>query len=617
MPTTGPTRRRLTSALPALLLAACGGSSPAPATCDLPPTVTVGATEAYRLIGPADWPAGCSRLTVQAPAMATTERLGVVLVNAGGPDYTAPTLTVSGTATFADAGTGLVAASAAAPLAAVAAAPDLSLEAQAALDAGHAMAIDRRQAGLASWLAAQPAGPAAARVEAVAPACTTIPAAPAVGTTRSFCKDKLTGSRRIPVQLTATLVKASAHALFYVDNAVLPSVNALLTSQGRTTLWQDFADYYEGTNDGDRNAGLAKRILPSLTESFGPETHFDTVGCRTVFLFANLLEYLPAGGSGIIVGYFDPTDQQTADTVCTGAAGASNGTGSNGADMLFLLDPATFVSKGYTLPVVVDDQLPGTMAHELQHDVIFNARCNPTPSATCTLLDDPLGDLWLNEGLAMISEDLSGFGLATASERDRVGKYLNCARTGGTECYQDVSLTQWPTNTTGDPNGHYGGAHAFLRWHLDRAGGGCLPGTAGGCSLTRTLVGATSASRVAVAAATGLGFEEGVARFGVGAMFSGETALFTSYAGSLKPAPDLSYASGVPWSPLHTTTGRVRYTKLQPATPFTSQLRADGWGAYLSGKGTAGAPTATLTVDSTAGVKPRVAVVRLKGDLPP
>jgi hypothetical protein len=604
-----PLRLRPTAALAAVLLAACGGSpDPAP-SCDAPPVVTLGATETFRYVGAAQWPAACGSLTVRAPALAGTERLGLVLVNAGGPDNAAPTISLAGTAAFAAAEATPLAATAAAPSAALAAAPGD----RAALRAGQALVVERRRTAMADWLAgswAKPGATGAERTLATA-ACPPPPPPPTAGSKRSFCKDKLTGARRIPVRRDATLVHATDHALFYVADEVLPQVQALLAQ--RPSMWQDFGDAYEGTNTGGHNAALAKRIRPSLHDSFGVETDFDCSG-RVVFLFANLLEYLPAAGSGVIVGYFDPTDQQAADPFCTTPAATTAGTGSNGADMLFLLDPATFISRGYPAATVLDQELPGTMAHELQHDIIFNARCRLSSLPSCPILDDHDGDLWLNEGLSMVSEDYAGFGLNVASERARVGTYLDCVRTGSNLCYQAVSLTTWPADEPGNPTGHYGGAHAFLRWHADQADAGNAAAPSGS-ALTRALVGSASASRAALAAASGFSFEEGFARFGAGALFSGEDPLFAAYPGPLRPAPHLSFAAGTAWSPLHVEVGPVKYTRLQPGAAPPTTLRNDGWGAYLSGRGTGG--EATLTIGSSATVKPQVAVVRFKGDLPP
>jgi hypothetical protein len=624
-------RLPLAATLAAALLAACGGGGgsapPPPATCDLPPTVTVGGTESYRLIGPADWPSGCSTLTVQATALGATERLGVLLVNAGGLDNATPTLTVSGTS---------VAAAAPAPVAAVAA-PLLAAATpqphdRSALEAGEALVVARRRAATAAWLAdgAPRPAPPPGQLQAAATA------APVVGDPwkdpRGPCVFSFTTNttRRSPATLRHVTSAAGGHvdALFYVTDAVWTGFQNVLTA--RPDFWATLDSYFEGTVDATRNPTGSRRILPALHESFGVETDIDGNGAL-IFLFADLGR---TSAGAFTVGYFDATDvERPVDTTagCTDPVAL----GSNGADMLYLLDPCTFNKDGFNPPaaacaastsgdtsgfpysIVVDQEVPGTMAHELQHDVIYNTRCSAGHLSSCPLIDDPAGDLWMNEGLAMTSEDFAGFGLNTSNERGRVGRYLNCARTNSSLCYQDVSLTVWPASGQGDPTGHYGGAHAFLRWHADQADAGHAAVSSGitrARELTKALVGSPSGSKAAFAAASGLPFEEGFARFAVGALFSGEDAMFASYPGPLLPSPFLAYATGVPWSPLHAVVGAVKYTKLQPGTALPTSLHADGWGAYASGLGTGA--TATLTVTSSASVKPRVAVVRFKGTLP-
>ena len=68
----------------------------------------------------------------------------------------------------------------------------------------------------------------------------------------------------------------------------------------------------------------------------------------------------------------------------------------------------------------MNSELPAVMAHELQHDVLFNARCvRSGVTARCAASGDAdaTGDLWLNEGLSMVAEDVAGFGMNTASGR--------------------------------------------------------------------------------------------------------------------------------------------------------------------------------------------------------
>jgi hypothetical protein len=451
--------------------------------------------------------------------------------------------------------------------------------------------VERRRGDTEAWLAAEAArlgGGPAARALATAPASPTCPPAlPGLRSQRTFCVDKLTAVSRVPEARAATLVHVSDHALFYVTNDVLEASEALVTPA--SALWQDLADAFEGTNLGGDNTGQARRIRSALRESFGQETDYDCNG-RVIFLFADLTKYLTTP-NGLVIGFFAPVDLMPPDSTCTG-------TGSNGADMLFLLDPATFVSKGFSPGAVLDAYLPGTMAHELQHNVIFNTRCwlGGLSSPACVAHNRPTGDLWLNEGLSMVAEDLAGFGLQTPVERASVGAYLDCGA-AGYGCYQGDSLTGWGTATSADPIADYGGAHAFLRWVLDQQPEpGCLPGdwtTLATCARSRALVQSPLLSRDAVASVTGLTFAESLARFGAGALFSGEDAKFSSYATAPRPAPDFSYAEGasIPWSPLRDAVGRVNYKGLDSGGPgFTTELRA--------------------------GVKPHVAVMRFKGNLP-
>lgn len=618
-------------ALAVLLLAACGGSDPAPpAVCVAPADVTVDAATSWKLFGPDDWNPACATLTVHAPALAADERLALVLVNAGGLDTATPSITLAGTLAFSAADGAPVASLAPPPLDAPSALASLApAEApydRSAIEAGHALVVARRQASSRAMLAVEASlpGRAQSRILAVGANCPVTD--PEVGTKRNFCVDKLTGSQRSSEARTATLQHVTPNALFYVTDDVWPAVRSVLL--GRVTnpadLWLDFEDYFEGTSKGTRNLAGLKRIRDALHQSFGQESDYDA-NCRVTFLFANLTKDFPAGSSSIVVGFFDPWDLQAPDPglqdtvpTCTGSSttGAVGPPGSNGADMLYLLDPATFIGKtGRSASDVLDGELPGTMAHELQHNVIENTRCRPSRTSACQGLDDPAGDLWLNEGLSMVSEDFAGFGLNTTAGRARVGVYLSCRKPSPDYlCHRDASLTTWPTDaagnsTGGDPYGNYGGSHAFLRWHLDQA--------ADPSAFSRAMVASTQPSRAAFSSASGLSFEEGYARFGTAALFSGEDAMFTGYP--LKPSPDWSFAAAPAlWSPLHAAVGRVGYTSLpRPGTaagaPFPTSLKKDGWGSFVTGKGRG--TEATLTITSTAAVKPRVAVVRFKGNL--
>jgi hypothetical protein len=290
---------------------------------------------------------------------------------------------------------------------------------------------------------------------------------------------------------------------------------------------------------------------------------------------------------------------QTADSTA-----ACTGNGSNHADMLYLMDPADYHNKSNLTYDDILFELAGTMAHELQHDVLFNTRCLAGHLSSCAA--SSAGDLWMNEGLSMNAEDLAGFGLNGRAERGRVGTYLSCFLTNGTEilsssgntCSRFASLTSWG----GDPYGNYGGVHAFLRWHLDqRAKAG---GPAAVATFTKGLAGSSQGARAAVAAGSGLSFEEGYARFTTAALFSGET---------FDPTPATAFGAGA-WSPLHPTVADPAWTKLQPGPGGASlALRTDGWQAVQTGLGSGA--DATVGIATSAAVRPQVAVVRFKGAL--
>ena len=68
------------------------------------------------------------------------------------------------------------------------------------------------------------------------------------------------------------------------------------------------------------------------------------------------------------------------------------------------------------------------------------------------------------------------------------------------------------------------------------------------------------------------------------------------------------------WAPLHAKVGAASVTPLPPGVSTTRQLATDGWDGLVSGKGTGG--PASLTVTSSEARKPHVVVVRFTGDLP-
>jgi hypothetical protein len=392
----------------------------------------------------------------------------------------------------------------------------------------------------------------------------------------------------------------------------------------RPDFWTSLGNAYE------------QKVLPALGASFGAESDVDG-NQQVIFLFANL------GGSsasGFVVGYFDPYDvYYTRDATCSGS-------GSNGADMLYLLDPVSFATNWSappgdpafkaTLDTIVDEEVPATMAHELQHNVNFNTRCLANRSRCSVAPPACPGEppykqaenTWINEGLSMVATDVAGYGLAYSVSRAEVRQYL--------DTYQSWSLTCWE----GDPVGNYGAVHAYMRYWLDQQGPG----------FTLALEDPTRYGKANVANAIGMSFDAGFAQFAAASLVSNEdtarypsvvTAAGNVYAGSISSLGDVlseprfnygAFQAGgaldpvqPPWMPWHHYTGscsgnpkdrtaNVNYTPFDPAHPVAgSPVRGDGWGAFVT-RGTGA--DATIQFRSTGSVRPSVALVRYTGALP-
>jgi hypothetical protein len=573
--------------LPEIRVAALSVTADAPITGALPvPSAShesflltsgtpTGGGAAWRVYDPRDFSG--NTLTASFAGLGPTEQVAVLLVNTDGDDGFVPNLTVSGT--------GAAPARLAEPL------PSLRLAAATAEASGDAAGLrrgtDQAHEAFRRWDAARLAGLATSSPVGLAPATAAAPAVPAaVGDVRTFCHAVFqlgTGGQEIVMRRRpATLRHVSGQAQFWVTDETWAGFQATITDL--PLFWSTVGGAYDAA------------IKPALGTYFGDESDVDANG-QMIFLFGNLGSI----GSAFPVGYFTPGDTLPLDTTasCSGATTR----GSNHADALYLTDPATFTSKGFAAADIRDVEYPGTMAHELQHNVNYNERCVKSrvlPGCAAFNAEDD----WVNEGLSMVSEDAAGFGLATTladSEFIRVGNYLRV--------YRDYSLTRWE----GDPAGNYGGVHAFMRYWLDQQGP----------AFTKQVVTSGLYGRTGIEQVLGVPLETAMIRWANALVFSGE---------SFSPLPEWDFASGpgVPWSPLHQTLkwvdrsgatavlrdgAYVDYTPLPlPATETFPPLRADGWGLYLTGKGTGG--TATVTVTTIAPFKPHVVLVRFAGTLP-
>ena len=448
------------------------------------------------------------------------ERLAVIAVNAGGADGAEARFTVSGTAEPEPP----PAAAASSSALRLERPPDLHEAMRAHQDAVLRVAVAQ---GLWAWPA-----PAAAP--------------------DSFCVVRgLDFGNRVRKRVVRML--QTEHAVFFVDA-------------------DDLAHYPAGFFD-TLGVLFESQAYPADRLAFGAESDVDGNGKLYVLLTHELGAHL---NGGWLLGYFG------SDDLLRPRDGSSDcgGTGSNGADLLYLNDVANAQANGFSAADAAASVFPATLAHELQHLINLNQRC---------LLRRCSGpeDTWINEGLSKVAEDLAGFGWNGGQGRWEGAQYL--LRSGGTlRGYDGRSLTRWE----GDPIGNYQGAHSFVRYFADRRGplfpSSLVQGPGGVIGMESVL---------------GEPLPRAIADWATALLFSNEAA---------SPDPRFDYL-GSGWAPLH---ARLRHLDWQGlgAQGATVSLREDGISVLVTGESSGG--PAALTVYSSAAVKPHVVVARFSGDLP-
>jgi len=377
-------------------------------------------------------------------------------------------------------------------------------------------------------------------LEAPAPA-----EAPQRGARESFCVVRgLDFSRH--VRKAATLAGSTAHAEIYLDD--------------------DDLGEYEGPDVQALASAFESRVWPAIVAAFGPLGDVDGNGKLLVLLTHELGKHL---NGGWLIGYFGNTDLVRGRD---DSADCSDG-GSNHGEIVYLNDLRDGQANGYAAKDLLATVYPGTLAHELQHLLNFEHRC---VERAC---DGP-EEVWINEALSKVAEDLAGFGWNSPGGRAEGTAYLRRAG-GALRGYDGRSLTQWE----GDPIGNYQGVHSFLRLFTDRMGSDLV-------------------ARIAFGPGGVDGVEEALRMPLPYAMAQWASALL------LSNEQDATYSySGSGWSPFH---DRLRY--LDTRDPGVVSLRRDGIAAMLSGVGLGGA--ARVTVRSPGETAPYVVVARTNSALP-
>jgi hypothetical protein len=255
--------------------------------------------------------------------------------------------------------------------------------------------------------------------------------------------------------ITADLKFTGAHTLLYVDQETPADF-----------LTQDEANALGNAFDGS--------IYQTDRSNFGNESDINHDGKVAILMSPVVNRMTPAGtagSQGLIGGFFLPNDL---------LPGLLDGRVTNGMEIFYSIVPdptgrfGNVFSKDKTFPII-----DAVLAHEFLHMILFNYRVLIYGQGVSGAY---LEDLWLNEGLAHIAEDLNGF---KTSNIGRANLFL--ADPGSTMLIYG-----------GDELAQRGAAFLFLRYLGDRYGD----------AIYRQLVQTKDKGVVNVQARTGLYFKE-------------------------------------------------------------------------------------------------------------
>lgn len=177
-------------------------------------------------------------------------------------------------------------------------------------------------------------------------------------------------------------------------------------------------------------------IVPLATSTFGTHGDVDGNGKVVLFFTKEVNALTPKSGAGGTVGAFFFERDLFPLSTTNGLTGCP---GSNFAEMAYLLvpDPQGIYSISHTKQDVLDIT-PATLIHEYQHLINASRRLYTNNAAA-------FEDVWLNEGLSHIGEELLYYKVAGFAPRQNIG--ANAFRT--------AAAVDFFNNYQGDNNGRY------------------------------------------------------------------------------------------------------------------------------------------------------------------
>jgi hypothetical protein len=213
---------------------------------------------------------------------------------------------------------------------------------------------------------------------------------------------------------------------------------------------------------------------PVNTDNFGEPTDLDDNDRVVAFYTRAVNELSPPASSAVVAGYVAPRDMFAADASCPR---------SNVGEIFYMLvpDPTGAVNSNVRTVSFVRGGTVGTLAHEFQHLINTSRRLYVHDAAS-------LEEVWLNEGLSHIAEELmfyrTSVGLAprgnivlsTLTTGPNASRRVAAFNTYANQNYGRLrSWLQRPDTTgafkTSDGLATRGATWAFLRYAADRRNG--------------------------------------------------------------------------------------------------------------------------------------------------
>jgi hypothetical protein len=245
----------------------------------------------------------------------------------------------------------------------------------------------------------------------------------------------------------------------------------------RAIVVHDTANPAGGFTDADYQrfaVAFDTLIVPVADAAFGAPTDIDVNGKVVIFFTRAVNELTPANAGYYIGGFFHPRD-----VLPQYLNGYPYCPASNEREMFYMLvpDPSGTINGNARTVGFVDSTTVGVLAHEHQHLVNFTRRAYVNYAFT----DE---EVWLNEGLSHIAEELVFYRAAGAAPRQNIG-----ASRFGTQPFDGMFSLYMAANfarlrtflenpqifspySSDDDIGTRGAVWAFLRYAADRRGTG-------------------------------------------------------------------------------------------------------------------------------------------------